>query len=212
MFNRSKEKIYRYFHPDLPWISPQANDFLSRYLAPDFDGIEYGSGRSTLYFSKKVHSLVSIEHDPFWYTKISEQLKKNNITNVEYHLFPRENENQPELEKYVQYAGNLNADSLDFALIDGIYRDYCTKKILPVLRPGGILIIDNVNRYIPGKTCSPYSIGDNHPPLTQLWAELNQIIMTWRCLWSSNGVSDTAIYFKPDPKGSNFYGKRSSVL
>ncbi len=45
--------------------------------------------------------------------------------------------------------------SLDYALVDGSYRDECVMRALEVLRPGGMLILDNANWYIPHPTVFP---------------------------------------------------------
>ena len=50
---------------------------------------------------------------------------------------------------YARTALGFPDASLDFALVDGHYRDYSAKFILPKIKPGGMLIIDNVNWYLP---------------------------------------------------------------
>jgi hypothetical protein len=40
----------------------------------------------------------------------------------------------------------------------GLYRDYVTPFLLPKIRSGGMLIIDNVNRYLPSLTMPPASL------------------------------------------------------
>jgi len=197
LFDRTREKLYRFTHPDLPWLTPQANSFLSQYLTPEMVGLEFGSGRSTIFFAQKVHFLSSVEHNPIWYEKVTVWLEKNHITNVDYRLFPRTNERNPLDEQYVQFSANFQLESLDFVLIDGIFREYCTCLIMKKIKPGGILIIDNVNRYLPGETLSPNSVGKDRPASSILWSELHQTLSSWKQMWSSNGVSDTAIYFKP---------------
>jgi len=43
---------------------------------------------------------------------------------------------------------NLPESSLDFILIDGKKRDSCALAALPRIKPGGIIIVDDVHRYI----------------------------------------------------------------
>jgi hypothetical protein len=87
--------------------------------------------------------------------------------------------------------------SIDFVLIDGLYREYVTRLMIPKVKPGGLLIIDNVNWCLPSQTHAPYSrtvaLGPNGP----VWAELAQELADWRSIWTSSGVTDTAIFIKP---------------
>ena len=50
-------------------------------------------------------------------------------------------------------------EGIDFALIDGIYRDHVTLFLLPKIRLGGVLVIDNVNRYLPRGPCLRFASG-----------------------------------------------------
>jgi predicted O-methyltransferase YrrM len=45
-------------------------------------GLEFGSGRSTLYFSKRLDELYSIEHHQEWYEKVNNMLKSKGINNT----------------------------------------------------------------------------------------------------------------------------------
>ena len=44
--------------------------------------------------------------------------------------------------------------SLDFILIDGKIRDFSTLESIPKIKSGGMLIIDNFQRYLPSKSIS----------------------------------------------------------
>ena len=46
---------------EVPWFSYAAIDFLDGFLRPGMMVCEYGSGGSTLFFSKRVRSVVSID-------------------------------------------------------------------------------------------------------------------------------------------------------
>ena len=86
------------------------------------------------------------------------RLKDRGLGNVDYILAP---EDQP-MERggdsaYARTALGFADASLDFALVDGHYRDYSAKFILPKIKPGGMLIIDNVNWYLPCRSKAPNS-------------------------------------------------------
>lgn len=86
---------------------------------------------------------------------------------------------------------------LDFALVDGHYRDYSAKFILPKIKSGGILIIDNVNWYLPSKSRAPNSRTRALGPNGKIWAEVAGELAQWRSIWTSSGVWDTAMFIRP---------------
>jgi predicted O-methyltransferase YrrM len=93
-------------------------------------------------------------------------------------------------------AQSLGTESIDFALVDGLYRDHVSLALLPKIRPGGVLVIDNVNRYIPSLTRSPGSLRPPAAPATAAWEQVTAALMAWRQIWTSSGVWDTAIFVK----------------
>lgn len=198
LFNRMVEKIYRRVHPEVPWLAPAAVDFLQGYLKPTDEMLEFGSGRSTLWFSKRVHHITSVEHDPNWHAVIGAKMKASSITNITYHLCPRQDDLIPAKDaNYVKVCQSIPPASLDALLVDGIYRAQCVLQSLSLLKSSGILVIDNVNRYLPSASIAPNSRSMQAGPIDAEWQQVFERISSWRFFWSSNGVSDTAIYFKP---------------
>ena len=55
-------------------------DIVEKYLDKNFVMLEYGSGGSTLYFSKHVKEYHSIEHDFSWFKKIESKITNPNTT------------------------------------------------------------------------------------------------------------------------------------
>ena len=68
---------------------------------------------------------------------------------------------------------------------------------MPKIKPGGILIIDNINWHLPSQSKAPGTRPAELGPATITWAEVWQELAGWRRIWTSNGVWDTAIFFKP---------------
>ena len=68
--------------------------------------------------------------------------------------------------------------------------------LLPKIRLGGMLIIDNVNRYQPSLTMSPASPRPPAAPATAGWEQAAAALAGWRRIWTSSGVWDTAIFVK----------------
>src|SRR2546430_9982143 len=51
---------------DSPWMTFAAIRFLDRLLTKEMRVFEYGSGGSSLFFSRRVREVVSVEHDGAW--------------------------------------------------------------------------------------------------------------------------------------------------
>ena len=195
--NRIVEKLYRRNNPGLPWLTPVAIEILSTYLKAEDRGIEFGSGRSTLWFARRVKHLISVEHNPLWAEKVQEMLQAEGLSNVGYFLKSADPNIETSGADYVAAAAQAEDASLDFALIDGVFRDGCALAVLDKIKPGGMVVIDNVNIYLPSKSYSPNSRTFEQGPKTPGWEEYLHKVAGWRFIWTSNGVSDTAFYFKP---------------
>ncbi len=199
LYNRINEMLWRKLNPGYPWLTPAANKILDCLLKPSDTGIEFGSGVSTVYFAKKTRKLISIEHDEFWFNKVRRMLEENSINNVELFYIPRskpeEFYDQNDLPDYAKILHEFEEQSIDFILIDGIYRDLCALHSIKVVRSGGFLIIDNINWFIPNKSNSPSSRRNDFA--SEIWKQVWDIIKSWRYIWTTSGVTDTAIFFKP---------------
>jgi predicted O-methyltransferase YrrM len=198
VYNRTRQMRYERTHAEDPWLTPAAIVMLGSLLRQEDTGVEFGSGRSTVWFATRVAALTSVEHDEQWYTAVAAGLKERGLGNVDYILAP---EDQP-MDRggesaYARTALVFPDGSIDFALVDGHYRDYSAKLILPKIRPGGMLIIDNANLYLPCRSKSPNSRTAELGPSTPVWAEIWEELAGWRAIWTSSGVWDTAIFMKP---------------
>ena len=188
---------YRRRYPDRPWLTPAANEFLISILKDSDIALEFGSGNSTLWFARRIQHLTSVEHNQDWYQKVQQMLKENGQDNVDYNCYPREQDGDGSLSAYVMQAAQFAPGSLDMVLVDGIYRDHCALKALKLICPGGILVIDNVNNYLPSDSTAPNSRSFADGPKGEVWAKVYQSLSSWRMIWSSCGVWDTAIYIRP---------------
>ena len=198
VYNRVRQLRYERAHAEDPWLTPAAISLLGSLLRPQDVGVEFGSGRSTIWFATRVAALTSVEHDEQWHEAVAAQLKHHGLGNVDYILAP---EDQP-MERggdsrYARAALAFPDRGIDFALVDGHYRDYSTKFILPKIKPGGMLIIDNANLCLPCQSKSPNSRTAELGPSTPVWAEVWAELTGWRSIWTSSGVWDTAIFVRP---------------
>jgi len=191
--NRLRILAYERRHPELPWLTPRMVSTLASWLKPDDVGLEWGSGRSTIWFAGRVKSLTSVEHDESWYQGISSQLQQRGISNVDYKYCSDES-------AYVSVAESIPQESLDFCLVDGIARDRCAVAAVSRLKPGGILIIDNCNWFLPSQSKSPNSqraVQNSNGASNDIWPQFMDLTKDWRCVWTSSGVTDTAFWVKP---------------
>ncbi len=196
--NRLVELYYHYRHPDHPWLTPAAICFLASWLKESDDGVEFGSGRSTLWLARRTRHLISIEHNPAWHQKVEQMLADAGQTNVEYHLIPKDVAEEKAGESaYLKVLERFAENSLDYALVDGIYRDHCALKAIRLIRPGGALIIDNANWYLPSHSQAPNSRSFEQGAKGETWAHVEQALVSWRRVWTSSGIFDTAIFIKP---------------
>lgn len=168
-------------HPDDPWWTAQAVALLDSLLRRTDHCFEWGSGRSTAWLAQRTASVVSVEHDPAWHREMAPKLAGLPAT---VHLVPAEE------QAYVAPIDD-QAD-LDLVVVDGLFRDACTDAALDRLRPGGLLVIDNVERHLPNSSHSPESIGRDHE--NDRWRGIDERLGSWRRIWTSNGVRDTAIF------------------
>ena len=197
--DRLQLMFYARSHPDVPWLCRDAIEILNCWLKPTDRGFEWGSGRSTLWLAQRVSHLTSVEHDEAWAHKVTEKLRANGAAHrVDYHLAPDGKEERFD-SQYVGIVHELRPGVLDFCLVDGVSRDHCALACLDKLKPGGIIIIDNVERYVPRvpKSPGPEARTMEQGPASRMWGRFVQATAEWRCIWTTNNVWDTAVWFKP---------------
>jgi predicted O-methyltransferase YrrM len=198
IYHRTRQMLYERGHGDDPWLTPAAIRLLESLLRPADRGAEFGSGRSTIWFAERVAALTSVEHDEQWYESVSAKLKERRLANVDYILSqPDQPVEFGDQSTYARIALGFPNSGLDFALVDGHYRDYTARFILPKIKSGGILVIDNVNWYLPSESRAPNSRTRALGPNGKIWTEVAGELAQWRSIWTSSGVWDTAIFIRP---------------
>ena len=133
-YRRLQVMVFQLTHPDAPWLTQKAVDFLASSLHSEMCGFEWGSGRSTIWLAQRVNRLVSVEHDPQWYETICSRAAARN---VDYRL-----------AQGVDYAGQIGDfpdEYFDFVLVDGEFREACLRAAATKVRRGGFLILDNAD-------------------------------------------------------------------
>lgn len=119
---------------ELPWLSYGVIDILKSRTNEYMTIFEYGSGNSTIWWSKKVKKIISVEHDRKWY-EILKNSKKYNLQNLIYAPL----DNSDEYETAILKNDNL----YDIIIIDGRRRVKCSKICLKALKCNGVIIWDD---------------------------------------------------------------------
>lgn len=194
-YNRVRYYFFEKFNKDKPWITQDAIKELENLLEKDFIGLEFGSGRSSVWYAKRIKHLTSIEDHKGWYEEVNTQFKEAAISNVDY-LFKNSEGSDPSQTDYCRVIDEFKDDSMDFIVVDGKHRDVLANEAIGKLKKGGILLLDDANRYLSHNTISPYSIKMNHQNMTPSWKRFQKEVENWKMIWTTNGVSDTAIFIK----------------
>lgn len=201
IYFRLRDILFRKLNPSAPWLTPGAINFLNDNLKKEFIGLEYGSGRSTIWFAKKVNQLISIEHNAEWFNRVSSIIQNEGIKNIEYKLLPNPGASivleETMISDYVQAVPDIPTESLDFILVDGVVRPACALRGIPLLKPGGWLILDDANHYLPSNSKAPNSRSISDGPKDDAWGKVQNSINTWSVKWFGNGVKETIICQKP---------------
>jgi hypothetical protein len=121
---------------EVPWMNYCVIAFLEQRLQRDFRVFEYGSGFSTIFLSRLVESVRSVEHDLAWFNKLMPRLGGN----VEL-LLCREDENG-------DYCRRIHAtgEQYDVVLVDGRDRVNCIKQSIGAMSGRGVILLDDSQR------------------------------------------------------------------
>ena len=115
----------------IPWLSPDATAKLAGLVQPGWRVLEHGSGGSTLWLAARVEHVTAVEDDPDWYQAVSRQMPAN-----------------VKLMSWSKTTVPPRLGRFDLLLIDGSVpaRAAWIKAALRLVKPGGIIVLDNYNR------------------------------------------------------------------
>ncbi len=190
-------KLFKLINPQTPWTSQASIKAFEKILNKDMVGFEYGSGFSTMFFSKHLKHLTSVEHNEEWFRIVKTKLKDQGINNVEYHFIPSiKAENtfnytfyqdyhltlkdftiRKEYHDYFSFISTFNNEHFDFIIVDGRARVECCLNAIPKLKSGGLFVLDNSDR-------------DRYKPMFK-------VLESWKSITTTTGLFDTTIWFKP---------------
>ena len=123
----------------LPLYSYPLIEYLLQLDFSRCDVFEFGSGSSTLFWSKRSRSVTAVETDENWYRELSPKLgKRSELLHVPQHVAHR--------------AIERVKGSFDIIIIDGGFNRYeSARSAIPRLKKKGMIIVDNAEWY--PRTC-----------------------------------------------------------
>jgi len=190
--------------PEAPWLSECAVYLLDSWLRRTDRGIEWGAGRSTIWLASRVERLTSVESNPKWYENVKSMLHKKGLearVDLRYVSTSDVVDVDPLMSHpYATVAEEMPDESLDFALVDGMnLRVLCMEKVIPKIKPGGLLVLDNGEWFFPNKVMGQYTVGitTRDKCLNRRWEKLWSVVCNWRSITTTNGVTDTLFWIKP---------------
>lgn len=189
-----RQSIFEKKHPMYPWITIDMIKILENLLTQNDVGFEFGSGNSTVWFAKNTKKIYSVEHSLEWFETVKMMLKNNR-------LLAKSDVSLVGESDYVKPIFKIKNKTLDYCFVDGIFRDECILRSIPKLKSGGVLIVDNVDNYFPKNKIS-ISVRykrDNFSKTVSMakMKKIYDILSKWRCIWTSSGIQDTALWIKP---------------
>lgn len=147
---------------ELPWLAIEAVFHIRRFLNKEMRVLEYGAGGSTLFFSKRIKEIVSIEHDAEWFDLVKNRVRNKDLSNAQFFIVPpttpeggqpvryasitKKAYNGLDFYHYVSVIDQFIDGYFDMIVIDGRARTYCLEHSVRKLRSGGMLVFDNADR------------------------------------------------------------------
>lgn len=140
---------------DTPWWTFEAADEVAAFLRSRADArvFEWGSGASTVWLGARAASVVSVEHDAAWARHVAGSLPENATLVLRE---PRSSDAPAvasakagfaglDFAGYVAVLDGVDGD-FDLIVVDGRAREACLARAVDRLRPGGLVVVDNVER------------------------------------------------------------------
>jgi hypothetical protein len=130
----------------LPWLTYPAIDFLGSL---DYTGkkvLEFGSGYSTLWWAKRVDSIVALEADQRWMAGMADRMPSN-ATVLALPTDPNDRYHRTvDVDAFL--AEHVGGQKFDVIVIDGVDRVGTARASLPYLAEGGFFVTDNSDSHM----------------------------------------------------------------
>lgn len=181
---------YALRNPDAPQLAAGALLHAERWLRKEHFAFEWGTSFSTAWLARRAGRVVAVEQDPLWHDRMRALLAEKGLADaVELRLAPG--------DEYFSQIQRFADDSIDFVLVDGPSPAVALAASLRKLKHGGMLVVNGAHQLLPSDSTTPDARSRADGPHEDLDpAELVEL-MRWRLKWESDGVNDTALFWKP---------------
>lgn len=135
-----------------PWWNRRAIRYLEQNLHTSGEAFEWGSGGSTLWLVAHGLRVTAIESEPEWAEKVAQRCPSANVRYIpgtdtgtmrsEVQLLDR---GRHFFDDYVAAIDDVAPASLDLVVIDGKCRAECARRVVPKVKPNGIVVLDDTN-------------------------------------------------------------------
>lgn len=120
---------------EIPWLTPESIHMLELFCKPYHEVLEFGAGGSTLFFSRRVKSVLSFEGDDDWLHRVLSATVDRSLMNVD-------------VRKATTIAGCheiIGDRQFDIILVDcdGLNRWEVANLALAHVRKDGVILVDN---------------------------------------------------------------------
>jgi predicted O-methyltransferase YrrM len=193
-FDKIKNKYLANKEKESPWLPHDCVKFLKQYLSKDDIFLETGSGNSTIWFSRLVKNVVSIEHHPEWYKLIKERITNRGVQNIDYFIESKDYSDNPTNSAYVKRVASFEDNYFDVILVDGKHRSQIALLALAKIKSQGLIIVDNAERYLMIDPNLPEGI-KKPSQMTQEWAIFKERTARFRKLVFTDGITSTILIF-----------------
>ena len=165
----------------LPWLNFALIDVLDGWLERRPRRVfEWGAGGSTLYYARRSAAVVTVEHDAVWTARVAAEIRRLGLDTVDLRHVPEDEGTRPlpppqppqragKLQKYGTYVDQIRTDGVAYDLIqvDGRARVECVAAARDHLAPGGLLVVDDVDK--PGRMADVRALLDGGWGVWRTW-------------------------------------------
>ncbi|MBN2144102.1 MAG: hypothetical protein JW774_05710 [Candidatus Aureabacteria bacterium] len=189
-------RFYRLFCPDRPFYAPAAIKNIGRRLNKNLTVFEWGTGQSSVWYSKRVKEYIGVEYDETWFKKVTGELQKDQLGNARIIYSPPSRDaadfnwegewphypllkhppSRPEFRNYMSVIDGFPDHYFDCISVDGRERVGCVLHALPKLAQDGFLILDDSSR--------------------ARYKEAFEILSGWKRLTFDFGLLQTSLFFR----------------
>jgi hypothetical protein len=120
----------------IPWVTYSFIEFIKGRLSNELVVLEFGSGNSTLFYSRFVKHLYAVEHEVNWFNEMKSKVGAN--VQLSYVQLKSDGE-------YARFSSQIDR-RLDLIIVDGRDRVNCIKNSVGSLTENGVIVLDDSER------------------------------------------------------------------